>query len=67
MIYEVIIYFNISPANTIIDQVCLAGLDIHNTKKKTQKHGVPVHLQQDVSNFNLCAQILYNITFFKEF
>lgn len=48
-------------ANTI-DQVCVAGLDTRYSQHK--KHCVPVHLQRDVSNFILCAQILYDITFF---
>lgn len=51
-------YFNVYPVNTI-DKVCLAGLDIHNI----ERHGVRLRMQQDVSNFDLCAHILYSITF----
>lgn len=49
-------YFNVYPVNTI-DKVCLAGLDIHNIKR----HGVRLRMQQDVSNFDLCAHV--SITF----
>lgn len=71
MFYEVIIYFNVYPAiYNYIDQVCLAGPDIHNTKNMVYAYVKLCQTLIFMHNYYTTSHFLknfkYNVSYYEQ-